>query len=208
MDFNVTALEQTLKNRAPGLMDSRRSYAVLVPLVEREGELCLLYEVRARTLRRQPGEVCFPGGLMEPGETPEECALRETWEELSIPPERVKLLGRLDFIAHRANFLMWPVAGMLDSGALASMRLGPAEVDETFFVPLSHLLETEPIEYTYELIPTPAENFPYELIGIPRDYKWQRGSENVPVYPWQGRAIWGLTGRITRNFINICKASG
>ena len=208
MGIDLTALEHTLKTRTPGLMDARRAYAVLVPLVEKDGELCLLYEVRASTLRRQPGEVCFPGGLMEGSESPEECALRETWEELAIPREQIRLLGRLDFIAHRANFLMQPVLGLVDSGALARMVPSPAEVDEVFFVPLSHLLETAPIEYEYELIPTPAENFPYEVIGIPRDYKWQHGWENVPVYPWQGRAIWGLTGRITRNLIQICKTPG
>ncbi|NBI08845.1 CoA pyrophosphatase [Colidextribacter sp. OB.20] len=208
MELDLTTLEHILRTRTPGLMDSKRSYAVLVPLVEREGELQLLYEVRARTLRRQPGEVCFPGGRMEPGETAEECALRETFEELAIPPERVRLLGRLDFIAHRASFLMQPVLGVVDSGALEAMRPGPAEVEEVFFVPLSHLLETESIEYDYDLVPTPADGFPYELIGIPRDYKWQLGHENVPVYLWQGRAIWGLTGRITRNLIRICKAPG
>lgn len=207
--MNLANLEQTLKARTPGLMDSRRAYAVLVPLVEHRGELHLLYEVRARTLRRQPGEVCFPGGRMEPGETTEECALRETWEELGIPSEQIRLLGRLDFIAHRASFLMQPVLGVVDSGALTPhLRPNPAEVEEYFLVPLSHLLETEPVEYTYELIPAPAENFPYELIGIPRDYRWQHGWENVPVYPWQGRAIWGLTGRITRNLVRICRASG
>ena len=204
MSFDLNALARALRVRNPGLMDSRRTYAVLVPLVERDGALHLLYEVRARTLRRQPGEVCFPGGRMEAGETPEECALRETYEELSIPPEKIQLLGRLDFIAHRASFLMQPVLGLVDAAALADMRPSPAEVEEVFFVPLSHLLRTPPIEYTYELVPTPAENFPYELIGIPRSYKWQRGRENVPVYPWQGRALWGLTGRITRNLIQIC----
>ena len=129
MGFDLTALEQTLKTRAPGLMDARRSYAVLVPLVEHRGELHLLYEVRAKTLRRQPGEVCFPGGRMERGETPEECALRETFEELSIPPEHVRLLGRLDFIAHRANFLMQPVLGLVDGPGLTGMRPSPAEVE-------------------------------------------------------------------------------
>lgn len=208
MEIDLTALEHTLNTRTPGLMDARRAYAVLVPLVEKAGELHLLYEVRASTLRRQPGEVCFPGGRMERGETPEECALRETWEELAIPSGAIKLLGRLDFIAHRANFIMWPVLGLVDSGALERMVPGPAEVEEVFFVPLSHLLNTAPIEYEYELIPTPAENFPYELIGIPRDYRWQHGSENVPVYPWQGKAIWGLTGRITRNLVQICKTPG
>ena len=187
-------------------MDSRQSYAVLVPLVERDGELSLLYEVRAKTLRRQPREVCFPGGRMEPGEGPEACALRETFEELSIPPEGVDLLGRLDFIAHRANFLMQPVLGRVKAQAAEVIRPSPAEVDEVFFVPLSHLLRTPPIEYTYDLLPTPAENFPYELIGIPKDYQWQKGRENVPVYPWQGRAIWGLTGRITRNLISLLQS--
>ena len=142
------------------------------------------------------------------GETAEACALRETWEELGIPPEQIKLLGRLDFIAHRANFLMQPVLGLVDSGALEGMVPSPAEVDEVFFVPLSHLLEMEPIEYEYELIPTPAENFPYDVIGIPRDYKWQPGGENVPVYPWEGRAIWGLTGRITRHLLQLLEEAG
>lgn len=209
MEFDLTTLEQTFQTRTPGLMDSRRAYAVLVPLVKREGGYDVLYEVRAHTLRRQPGEVCFPGGRMEPGETPEACALRETWEELGIAPEHVKLLGRLDFIAHRANFLMQPVLGLVDGRALfPRLNPNPAEVEEYFLVPLSHLLETEPIEYEYELIPTPADSFPYELIGIPRDYQWQHGWENVPVYPWQGRAVWGLTGRITRNLIQLYKTSG
>lgn len=208
MEFDLTALERTLHTRIPGLMDAQRAYAVLVPLVEKEGEPHLLYEVRAHSLRRQPGEVCFPGGRIEGSETQEECALRETWEELAIPRESIKILGRLDFIAHRANFIMYPILGLVDSAALERMVPSPAEVDEVFFVPLSHLLETAPIEYEYELIPTPAENFPYDLIGIPRDYQWQHGWENVPVYPWQGRAIWGLTGRITRNLIQICKAPG
>lgn len=209
MGIDLTALERTLHTRTPGLMDAKRAYAVLVPLVEKGGELFLLYEVRAKALRRQPGEVCFPGGRMEGNETPEECALRETWEELGIPSGCVKLLGRLDFIAHRANFIMYPILGLVDSQAMSPhLRPNPAEVEEVFLVPLSHLLNTAPIEYEYELIPTPAENFPYELIGIPRDYQWQHGSENVPVYPWQGRAIWGLTGRITRNLVQICKAPG
>lgn len=197
--MDAERLRRLLAGRTPGLMDARRAYAVLVPLVERAGELHLLYEVRARTLRRQPGEVCFPGGRMEAGEGPEECALRETFEELSIPPESVSLLGRLDFIAHRANFIMWPILGLVEPAGLARLRPGPAEVEEVFLVPLSHLMETAPPEYTYDLVPDPAEDFPYKLLGIPQNYPWQRGHETFPVYLWQGRAIWGLTGRITRN---------
>ncbi len=201
-------LARLLEGREPNLMDATGRYAVLVPLVEREDGWYLLYEVRSRTMRRQPGEVCFPGGRMEEGESPEECALRETEEELSIPPSAVRILGRLDFIAHRANFIMYPVLALADARALESMALNPGEVEETFFMPVHHLLEEEPLEYTYRLIPQTGEEFPYELIGIPRDYRWQPGEENVPVYPWQGHAIWGLTGRITRHVAALLKQMG
>ena len=56
--------------------------------------------------------------------------------------------------------------------------------------------------------PETGEGFPYELIGIPRDYAWQPGWENVPVYPWQGHAIWGLTGRITRHLVGLLREKG
>ena len=206
--MNRDALQTLLQNREPGLMDATGRYAVLVPLAQGPKGPSLLYEVRAKTLRRQPGEVCFPGGRLEKGERPEQCALRELEEELAIPPAAVQVLGRLDFIAHRANFIMYPILGWVEDWGISRLSPSPAEVEEVFFVPLSHLLNTDPIEYEYQLIPTPAENFPYELIGIPRNYKWQYGMENVPVYPWQGRAIWGLTGRITRNLVQICKALG
>ena len=199
------ALEHLLKGRTPGLMDVRGCYGVLVPLVPGERGLELLYEVRARTLRRQPGEVCFPGGRLEGAETPEGCALRELEEELGIPPSAVQVLGRLDFIAHRSGFIMYPILGLVERGAAEGMTLSPGEVEETFRVPLDHLLSHPPQEYSYELLPHPAEDFPYELVGITRDYPWQRGRETVPVYPWQGRAIWGLTGRITRHLVELIR---
>ena len=204
MDWN--RLEQKLSARTPGLMDCTRYYAVLVPVVERDGEPSLLYEVRARTMRRQPGEVCFPGGRMEAGESPEDCALRETWEELGIPSERIRLLGRLDFIAHRANFLMQPVAAVVEEEAVSRMRLNPAEVEETFLIPLAHLKDHPPLEYEYQLVPE-TRGFPNELVGIPEDYRWQPGKENVPVYPWGKHAVWGLTGRITRNLVKFLSES-
>ncbi len=201
MDLEKLASE--LAGREPGLMDAKRRYAVLVPLVERPEGLSLLYEVRAASLRRQPGEVCFPGGRIEGAESPVECALRETWEELGIPAEDIRVLGQLDFIAHRANFIMYPVLGVVDARAARRLTVNPAEVGETFFVPLSYLREHPPLEYNYTLTPTAPEPFPYELIGIPRDYRWQPGIEYVPVYPWREHTIWGLTGRITRHLVSL-----
>ncbi len=200
--MEISALERRLAARTPGLMDCTCRYAVLVPLVEREGALHVLYEVRALAMDRQPGEVCFPGGRMEGAESAEACALRETREELGIPERAVRLLGRLDFIAHRANFLMQPVLGIVEPEALERLRLNPDEVAETFLVPLDHLMGTRPLEYEYQLLPQTGD-FPNRLVGIPEDYRWQPGRENVPVYLWQGRAIWGLTGRITRHLVRI-----
>lgn len=200
---NMKTLETLLRKREPGLMDVRGRYAVLVPLVEQDNGLHLLYEVRARSMRRQPGEVCFPGGRMEEHESPVACALRETEEELGIPASAIQVLGPLDFIAHRANFIMYPILAFIKADAVDQIVPNPAEVEETFLVPLAHLLVNPPFEYHYSLIPTPPENFPYDLIGIPRDYCWQPGGENVPVYPWEGHAIWGLTGRITRHLVSL-----
>lgn len=198
-------LSRLLAGRKPDLMDKRGEFSVLVPLVEGDEGLSLLYEVRAKTMHSQPGEICFPGGRAEGNETPEECALRETWEELAIPPRAVHILGRLDFIAHRAGFLMHAVAAKIDREAVEHMRPSPAEVAETFFVPLDFFLKNPPLDLSYDLVPNPGTDFPYEQAGIPRDYAWRLGRETVPVYRWRDRVIWGLTGRITRNLVGYVR---
>ena len=152
--------------------------------------------------------MCFPGGRLEGAESPEECALRETWEELGIPREKIRILGRLDFVAHRANFILHPVLALVEEEAVDGLHLNPDEVAEVFQVPLEHLRNEPPLEYHYDLIPRPDENFPYELIGIPRDYRWQIGGEDVPIYLWKGHIIWGLTGRITRHLVSLIQESG
>ena len=80
--MGIKDFERQFSNHIPALQGAAAAYAVLVPLVYRKGEPWLLFEVRADTLGRQPGEVCFPGGRMEGVETPTDCALRETEEEL------------------------------------------------------------------------------------------------------------------------------
>lgn len=201
--MTISQLQSLLSGRTPAPLDTPGQYAVLVPLVVAEGELHLLYEVRAAALKHQPGEVCFPGGRMEPGETAEECALRETQEELSIPESAVDVLGPLDFICHRSGFVLYPILARVDAQAVNHLIASPAEVDETFLVPLSALRTMPREEYRYDLIPAPGAEFPYERLGIPRDYRWKTGRESFPVYYWQGKVIWGLTARITRHLLAL-----
>lgn len=192
----LEALRRRFGGHKPGLLGARHEYAVLCPLVERADGLHLLFEVRAANLR-QGGEVCFPGGRMEWGESVQDCALRETWEELSIPPSEVTLLGTPDFICNQQGFLLQPVLGLVSSRGLAGLCPSPAEVAEAFTVPLTFFQKTAPEIYRYDLLPQVPEEFPYESVGIARDYPWAKGRIEVPVWHCQGHVIWGMTARIT-----------
>lgn len=192
----LEALRRRFGGHEPGLLGARHEYAVLCPLVERPDGLHFLFEVRAANLR-QGGEVCFPGGRMELGETPAACALRETEEELAIPCSEVTLLGTPDFICNQRGFLLRPVLGLVSAAGMAAMRPSPAEVAEVFTAPLSFFRDTEPEVYAYDLLPQVPEAFPYEAVGIPRTYPWSKGQTEVPVWHYQGHVIWGMTARIT-----------
>ena len=189
----------------PRLLGSPHSYAVLCPLVEGPDGLRLLFEVRAATLQRQPGEVCFPGGRMEPGETAEVCALRETEEELSISPGEIELLGRADFICSPQGFLLQPVVGLISARGFASLRPSPDEVAEAFTVPMAFFAQNPPAMHYYDLRPDVPADFPYDRIGFPQGYTFRGNRVEEPIWNWGGHAIWGMTARITRQLAETVK---
>lgn len=199
-------LSRRYGGHVPTLLGARQEYAVLCPLIQQPDGVHLLFEVRAAGVS-QAGEVCFPGGRMEAGESPAACALRETEEELAIPPAAVRVLGRLDVLAHRTGSLIHPILGVVDPAAAEALRPSPAEVAETFQVPVDWLLAREPEEFSYALQPAPEADFPYDRLGIAPDYPWVPGRERVPAYHWQNRIIWGITGRITRHFTALLRQS-
>ena len=104
-----------------------------------------------------------------------------------------------DFICNQRGFLLQPVLGLVSPAGLAAMRPSPAEVAEVFTVPLEFFRQTEPEMYRYDLLPIPSPDFPYGAVGIPEDYPWSRGSVDVPVWFFEGHAVWGMTARLIRD---------
>lgn len=198
MRDELEALRRFYGGHVPTLLGARHEYAVLCPLLERPDGLHLLFEVRASDIR-QGGETCFPGGRMESGETPAVCALRETEEELAIPPSEIQLLGEGDFICNQRGFLLRPVVGLVSPVGFDALRPAPAEVAEVYTVPLDFFRTTPPERYAYALRPDVPTDFPYEAVGISRDYPWGGGRVEVPVWHYQGHVIWGMTARLVQS---------
>jgi len=201
-----------LKNHIPEPIGRYGYYAVLLPLIERDGALHLLYELRAAELDVQPGEISFPGGRVEPGETPREAALRETAEELGVAAREIEFLAPLNYIVTYSSFTLYSFLGKIEWEALAAAAPNRAEVAETFLVPLDWLLTHEPKVYINRIVPQPAPDLPVDtLTGLFSGgrYAWRTGENTVPVYTEPGgRVIWGLTARLTQDFVRLWKDAG
>lgn len=208
MDLDYHQQLKQLASREPQVLGHEAIFksAVLLPLVRREGEDCLLFEKRALSLDHQPGEICFPGGKVEPSDKDTGAtAARETCEELGIRTSQVEVLFPLDIMVSPFNLIVYPFVGRLDEAAQLSPN--PDEVESVFYVPLSYLVNTVPLRSKVRLeVQIPAD-FPWELIPEGRDYPWRHGSYPQVFYEWQNHVIWGMTARILEHFLTLLKAT-
>lgn len=196
-------IRDRLNSRKGQALEITHHYAVLLPLIEVNGEWHILYEVRSSALETQPGEVSFPGGRVEDGESPLQAALRETCEELGIAPEQIEYAGELDFIASPYNFMLHAYAGILRNVSQSAIRFSADEVERVVAVPLSFFLRTVPEKYMGEVDIHFAEDFPYHLIPNGTAYRWRKGQYPVYFYIYGEIVIWGITARLTLNFVGI-----
>jgi len=179
--------------------------AVTLPLVEKDGQLCVLFQKRANNVL-QPGEVSFPGGRIESTDgSPQEAAIRETCEELGLKAEHIEVIAPLDIMVSPFNAIVYPFLVKIITPELITPN--PEEVAEIFYVPLDFLIDYEPL-YKYLWVSVEySEDFPFELIPHGKDYPFRKGILPQYFYIWEHRVIWGLTARILQHFLTLLKNS-
>lgn len=191
---------QNLSGRTPDYIDGDRyrRYAVVAPYMPETGEF--LFQVRSRNLKRQPGEVCFPGGLIEPGELPIDAGIREAMEELLVPADNLQVIAPLDIMVTSFNTIVYPFLADLSD---YHFTYNSDEVQEVFTVPFSFFLENEP-EIAYSRVTTTPENpeYLYGLLGIP-SYPWGSARNSVLFYHFEDKVIWGMTAKFVDNIVRL-----
>ena len=118
--------------------DGQRVAAVMIPLVERDEQWHVILTQRPDTMPSHPGQIAFPGGKREFGETTLNAALRETEEEIGIDRQFVTIVGRLPSFNVISNYRVTPFIGLIDPKAVITPD--PHEVADVFEVPLSFLM--------------------------------------------------------------------
>lgn len=128
--------------------DIHTDYAIVIPLLEKTDDVYLLMEVRAEGIS-QAGDPCFPGGRIEPGETPMSAAKREMQEELGICPER--MLGQLSPVRTYRGSLVSVYVCTVAANAADKIHINSSEVAEVLQIPLSFLLAHDNVtEFTFQ----------------------------------------------------------
>jgi len=117
-----------------------RNAAVLIPVVDHDGEATVLLTKRAEKLRSHSGQVAFPGGTIDPTDaSPEAAALRETFEEIGLGEDRIEIFGRMPDYVAGSGYRIAPVLGIVQPGF--QLTLNAKEVDAAFEVPLRFLID-------------------------------------------------------------------
>ena len=200
------SLVDKVKGRIPEVLGNKdfSKFAILLPLIEKDGEIHILFEVRSHQLRSQPGEICFPGGRIDKeDESEEDAAVRETMEELGIERQQISDIFPLDYIVSPFGMIVYSYAGIIDADV--EFRPNPPEVDSLFTVPLSFFLEKEPKVYRVNFDIQPEESFPYDLIAGGENYNWRTRQVDEFFYLYEDKVIWGLTAKILTHFMEIIR---
>ncbi|GAA0464111.1 CoA pyrophosphatase [Alkalibacillus silvisoli] len=187
-------------------ISNNRKYAVILPIIEKDDELHIVFEIRSKHMRRQPGEVCFPGGKVDQNDlNTAETATRELCEELGVNEDQLYNLEYLGLLVTPFGLSVSAYTGFINLDVDQSFDPNPFEVESIFTVPLSFFLEHDPEVHYINIDIKPDDNFPYEDIPNGESYEWQKLQYEEHFYYYDNQVIWGLTARILKDFVSIIK---
>lgn len=187
---------------------------MLVPLVEIDNKFHFLFEKRANHIR-QGGEVSFPGGEFDNKKDQglRHTALRETSEELGLPTDKIKIIGKIGTLVAPMGVTVDAFVGVLSINNLNDLSIDKNEVEKVFLVSVEHFLKRKPEEYSVKLEVHPSytdengkkiELLPVQKLGLPSRYSkpWKNGVHRILVYDSTEEVIWGITAEIV---YELCK---
>lgn len=198
--MDIENIKDKIKNIKPyinGWEKMKRS-SVIIPLAKIEDEVCILFEVRAKKLNSQPGDICFPGGKIDKNENPKEAALRELVEELGVT--KVQIVNELDTVVRYDGIIIHPFLGIIED--VSEININENEVDHVFYVPLNYLKSHKYIEVNSKVNIIRPKEFPYDLIVNKENYKFKEANYRSLFYRYEDYNIWGITAEILNNFLN------
>ncbi|QHS23704.1 CoA pyrophosphatase [Virgibacillus sp. MSP4-1] len=204
--MNSGDILKKVQQHEPSVLGNERfsKSSVLLPLIRKDDDIYILFEVRSHQLKRQPGEICFPGGRIDQTDDSEQAAaIRETTEELGIGESEIKDVYPLDYMVSPFGMIVYAHAGWIDS--LDNLNPNPEEVEEIFMVPLTFFMENEPDVYHVDVKVKPEAGFPFELITGGKNYKWRTSKIDEYFYVYDQKVIWGLTAKILSHFIELIR---
>ncbi len=163
--------------------DDVRPSAVLAAFWEHEGTTEVLLTRRSAGLRAHSGEVAFPGGRVDPGESPADAAVREAVEEVGLDPASVELLGELDHLmtVTSRSFIV-PFVAVLP-GRPSGLVPNPGEVDAVLFEPVPELLQDD--------------------VYREERWTWDGAERGIYFFELVGDTLWGATAAMLRHLFGL-----
>lgn len=201
--MNIRDLFQNFRHGI-GAYGKSTEAAVLIPLIEKEGETHLLLQKRSPHLKVHSGEISFPGGKRESGDQSfRETAVRETAEELGIPKDSIEVICEMDTLVTPFNVIVYPFLGILHD--YSNISINKSEVDHIFTAPLQFFIDHPPRPYPIRVIQTAGSDFPYERTVAGKDYRFREGLYYSLFYDYKDYNLWGMTAKIIHEFVEHYK---